>query len=96
MGDVDKDNPHEDEVDLADNVMLILRSLELSNTIAPKSPCLARQLSVFGDRQLALGVPEAMFEGLRRMQNSTVNAETTIYTGSVCMNSVDVPTSSLR
>jgi hypothetical protein len=51
-GDVDKENPHQDEVDLADNVMLILRSLELSNAVAPKSPYLARQLSVFGDAEL--------------------------------------------
>jgi hypothetical protein len=37
-----------------------------------ESPYLARQLSVFDDRQLATGVPGAMFEGLRRTQNSTV------------------------
>jgi hypothetical protein len=29
-------------------------------------------LSVFHDRQLATGIPKAMFEGLRRMQNSEV------------------------
>jgi hypothetical protein len=36
-----------------------------------------------------------LFGGHRRMQNSMVNAETTIYTGSVRRNSVGVPTSSL-
>jgi hypothetical protein len=37
-----------------------------------ESPYLARQLSVFDNRQLATGVPEAMFERLQRTQNSTV------------------------
>jgi hypothetical protein len=50
-------------------------------------------VSVFDDRQPVTGVPATVFDGLRRMQNSTVNAETTIYTGSVRRNSV--PTSSL-
>ena len=46
-----------------------------------ESPYLARQLSVFDDRQLITGIPEMMFEGLQRMQNSIVNAKRrTIYT----------------
>ena len=48
-----------------------------------ESPYLARQLSVFDDRQLVTGLPGTMFEGLRCMQNSIVNAKRrTIYTGS--------------
>jgi len=39
-------------------------------------------LSVFGDRQHVTGLPEMMIEGLWRMQNSMVNAKTSIYTGS--------------
>jgi hypothetical protein len=50
-------------------------------------------LLVFDDWQPVPGVPGMVFDGLQRMQNSTVNAETTIYTGSVRRNSV--PTSSL-
>ena len=50
-------------------------------------------MSVFDDRQLVTGLPGTMVGGLRHMQNSTVNAETTIYTSSVCWNSV--PMSSL-
>jgi hypothetical protein len=38
-----------------------------------ESPYLGCQLSVFDDRQLITGLPKTMFEGLRRMQNSTVN-----------------------
>jgi len=53
-----------------------------------KSPYLARQPSVFGDRQLVTGVPGTMFGGLQHMQNLTVNAEKTIYTGSVHWNGV--------
>ena len=40
-----------------------------------ESPYLARQLSVFDDRQLIMGVPKTVFEGLRRTLNSTVNAK---------------------
>ena len=40
-----------------------------------ESPYSARQLSVFDDRQLITGLPEMMFEGLQRMQNSIVNAK---------------------
>ena len=48
-----------------------------------ESPSLARQLSVFDDRQPVTGVPWTVFEGLRRTQNLTVNAKRrTIYTGS--------------
>jgi hypothetical protein len=43
--------------------------------------------------KLITRVPEMVFDGLRRVQNSTVNAETMIYTGSVRRNSV--PTSNL-
>jgi hypothetical protein len=50
-------------------------------------------MSVFDDRQLITGLPRTMVDGLRRMQNSTVNAETTIYTSLVRQNSI--PTSSL-
>ena len=43
----------------------------------------AQLLSVFDDRQLITGVPRTMFEGLRRTQNSTVNAKRRrVYTGS--------------
>jgi hypothetical protein len=41
------------------------------------------------------GYPGWLFEGYRRMQNLMVNAETTIYTGSVRRNNIGVPTSSL-
>jgi hypothetical protein len=41
------------------------------------------------------GYPGHLFAGHRHMQNSMVNAETTIYTSSVRWNSVGVPTSSL-
>jgi hypothetical protein len=34
-------------------------------------------LSVFDDRQLIMGSPGTMIDGLRRMQNSTINSETT-------------------
>ena len=40
-----------------------------------ESPYLARQLSVFDDRQHVTGLPEIMFKGLRRTLNSTVNAK---------------------
>ena len=40
-----------------------------------ESPYLARQLLVFDDRQLITGLPGTMFKGLRRTQNSTVNAK---------------------
>ena len=40
-----------------------------------ESPYLARQLSVFDDRQLITGLLGTMFEGLRCTQNSTVNAK---------------------
>ena len=53
-----------------------------------ESPYLARQLSVFDDRQVVIGLPRMMVGGLQYMQNSIVNAETTIYTGSVHRNSV--------
>ena len=47
-----------------------------------ESPYLACQLSVFDDWQRITGVPGMVFEGLWRMQNSTVNAKRrTIYTG---------------
>jgi hypothetical protein len=49
---------------------------------------LAPSLSLFDDRQLVTGLPGMMVGGLWRMQNSTVNAEITIYTGSVRQNSV--------
>jgi hypothetical protein len=52
-----------------------------------------RVMSVFDDRQLIMGFPGTMVGGLRRMQNSTVNAETTIYTCLVRQNSI--PTSNL-
>jgi hypothetical protein len=48
---------------------------------------------MFDDRQPITWIPEMVFGGLRRMQKSTVNAETMIYTDLVCRNSV--PTSSL-
>jgi hypothetical protein len=48
-----------------------------------ESTYLARQLSVFDDRQLVTGLPGTMFEGLPRTQNSTTNIKRrTIYTGS--------------
>ena len=48
-----------------------------------ESPYLARQLSVFDDWQPITGIPRTVFGGLRRMQNSIVNAKRrTIYTGS--------------
>jgi hypothetical protein len=53
-------------------------------------------LSVMDDRQLVTGYSGLLFRGHRRMKNSMVNSETTIYTGSVRRNSVGVPTSSLR
>ena len=47
-----------------------------------ESPYLARQLSVFDDRQPVTGVPETVFRGLRCTQNLMVNAKRrTIYTG---------------
>jgi hypothetical protein len=46
------------------------------------------RVSVFDDWQPVMGVPGTLFGGLRRMQNSTVNVETTIYTGSVRQNSI--------
>jgi hypothetical protein len=58
-------------------------------------PYLARQLSVFGDRQLVTRLPGTIIRGYRRMQNLMVNAETTIYTGSVYRNNLGVPTSSV-
>jgi hypothetical protein len=60
-----------------------------------ESPYLAHQLLVFDDRQLVTGLPGTIVRGHRHMQNSMVNAETTIYTDLVRRNSVDVPTSSL-
>ena len=48
-----------------------------------ESPYLARQLSLFYDRELVTGLPETMFEGLRHTQNLTVNTKRrTVYTGS--------------
>jgi hypothetical protein len=48
-----------------------------------ESTYLARQLSVFDDRQPVTGLSETMFEGLPRTQNSTTNTKRrTIYTGS--------------
>jgi hypothetical protein len=49
----------------------------------PKTP-----LSVFGDRQHVMGLPEMMIEGLWRMQNLMVNAKTSIYTSSCHYGSV--------
>jgi hypothetical protein len=40
-------------------------------------------MSVFDDRKLITGLSGMIVGGLRRMQNSTVNAETTIYTSLV-------------
>jgi hypothetical protein len=51
------------------HVVAVRRALDCE---VAKSPYLAHQLSVFDDQQLAMGVPGAMFEGLRHMQNSTV------------------------
>jgi hypothetical protein len=42
------------------------------NCEVAESPYLAHQLSVFDNRQLVMGLLGAMFEGLRRMQNSTI------------------------
>jgi hypothetical protein len=64
-----------------------------SHTHARHPKSCSRRLSVFDDRQPVTGVSGMMFDGLRRMQNSTVNVETISYTGSVRRNSV--PTSSL-
>ena len=62
------------------HVVEVRRTLDREVT---KSPYLARQRSVFDDRQLVMGLPETMSEGLRRMQNLIVNAKRrTIYTGS--------------
>jgi hypothetical protein len=60
-----------------------------------ENPYLARQLSVFDDRQLVTGLPEMIVRGHRHMQNSTMNAETTIYIGLVHRNNVSIPTSSM-
>ena len=62
------------------HVVEVRRALDREVT---KSPYLARQLSVFDDRQLVTGLSGTMIEGLWRTQNSTVNAKRrTIYTGS--------------
>ena len=53
------------------------------NRDVTESPYLARQLSVFDDRQPIMRVPGMVFEGLRHTQNSTLNAKRRmIYTGS--------------
>jgi hypothetical protein len=54
------------------HVVVVRRAL---NREVTESPYLMRQLSVFDDRQLVTGLPGTMFEGLRRTQNSTVNAK---------------------
>jgi hypothetical protein len=59
-----------------------------SHTHARRPKSCSRRLSVFDDRQPITGICRMMFDGLRRMQNLTVNAETTNYTGLVCRNSV--------
>ena len=47
-----------------------------------ESPYLARQLSVFDNRQLVTGLSEMMVGGLRHTQNTTVNTKRrTVYTG---------------
>jgi hypothetical protein len=51
------------------HVVEVLQALDHEAT---KSPYLVHQLSVFDVQQLAMGVPRAMFEGLRRPQNSTI------------------------
>ena len=62
------------------HVIEVRRALNCEVT---ESPYLARQLSIFDDRQLITGLPETMFEGLQRIQNSTVNAKKrTVCTGS--------------
>jgi len=51
--------------------------------IMSSKPYLARQLSVFDDRQPITGVLGTMFEGLWRTQNSTINTKRrTIYADS--------------
>ena len=48
-----------------------------------ESPYLTCQLSVFDNRQLIMGVPGTVFEGLWRTQNLRVNVKRRmIYTGS--------------
>ena len=54
------------------HVVEVRRALDREVT---KSPYLARQLSVFDDWQLIMGLLKMMIEGLRRMLNSTVNAK---------------------
>ena len=62
------------------HIVEVRRALDREVT---ESPYLARQLSVFDDQQPITGVPRMVFEGLRRTQNSIVNAKRrTIYTGS--------------
>ena len=53
-------------------VVEVCRALDREVT---ESPYLARQLSVFDDRQLITGLLGTMFKGLRHTQNSTVNAK---------------------
>ena len=45
------------------------------NREVTESPYLARQQSVFNDRQLIVGLPGTMFEGLWHTQNSIVKAK---------------------
>jgi hypothetical protein len=54
----------------------------------PAQAAPSTHLLVFDDRQVITGLPDMMIGGLRRMQNSMVNAETTIYTDSVRQNSI--------
>jgi hypothetical protein len=78
------------ENQVATNYLEVRRALERN---CAESPNLARQLSVLDGWQPIMGIPSTVFGGLRRMQNLTVNAETTIYTDSVYQNSI--PTSNL-
>ena len=52
--------------------IMLSRSAELEVT---ENPYMARQLSVFDDRQLITGLPGMMLEGLWHTQNPTVNAK---------------------
>ena len=75
-------------------VVEVRRALDCEVT---KSPYLVRQLSVFDDRQLVMGLPRTMVGGLRHTRNTTVNAKRRmIYTGSGPYDRVIAFTSSRR
>jgi hypothetical protein len=54
-----------------DHVVKVCQALDRE---VAESPYLARQMSVFDDRQLIMGLPRMMTGKLRRTLNSVVNA----------------------